>query len=247
MSKYLLLDIKNTDERLPAYARLRDVFTSHIASGEWGPKKPIPSENVLANNYGVSIGTVRKAVDGLVQEGLLERRQGSGTYIRQPSFDATLFRFFQIRSPDGTRSSIPSSQLVLRTITTAPREAKQALGVNDVIKIVRLRSLADEPILYEEIYIPIDRFKGFETMPEEKLGPLLYPIYFEHFGVLIKRAIDNLSFDSATSEVARKLTIHSGAPIAIIRRTAFDIDGEPAEWRIARGSAERFNYRSEIS
>ena len=123
----MLLHIKNTDERLPAYARLRDVFTSHITSGEWGPDKPIPSENVLAKNYGVSIGTVRKAVDGLVQEGLLERRQGSGTYMRRPSFDATLFRFFQIRSPDGTRSSIPSSQLLLRKVTTAPKEAKQAL------------------------------------------------------------------------------------------------------------------------
>ena len=116
-----------------------------------------------------------------------------------------------------------------------------------MIKIIRLRSLADEPILYEEIYIPADRFTGFEMIPDEELGPLLYPIYFEHYRILIKRAIDDLSFGSATSQVARRLGIQSGDPIAIIRRTAFDIDGAPTEWRIARGSAARFNYRSEIS
>ncbi|MEM7061500.1 MAG: GntR family transcriptional regulator, partial [Pseudomonadota bacterium] len=59
----------------------------------------------LANEYGLSVGTVRKGVDGLVQEGLLERRQGSGTFVRAPSFDATLFRFFQFREADGSQLS----------------------------------------------------------------------------------------------------------------------------------------------
>lgn len=238
---------KITDDRLPAYARLRDALAARIAIGEWGPDNPIPSENLLAKNYNVSIGTVRKAVDGLVSEGLLERRQGSGTYMRRPSFDATLFRFFQIRGPEGSPPSIPSSQIFLRAITKAPEEARQALNTSTVIKVKRLRCLADLPVLYEEIYVPADKFAGFETMPEEQLGPLLYPLYFEHFGVLIKRAIDDLSFDNATAEVAKRLKIRAKDPIAVIRRTAFDIEGVPVEWRIARGSAARFHYRSEIT
>lgn len=239
--------IQNSDHRLPAYARLRDAWASHIASGEWEFDRPIPTENQLAKENGVSIGTVRKAVDGLVSEGLLERRQGSGTYVRRPSFDASLFRFFQIRGTDGGPSSIPSSQLLMRATVSAPREARLALDTDDVIKIIRLRSLADQPILYEHIYIPTERFTGFETMPREQLGPLLYPIYFEYFGVLVKRAIDDLSFDTSTAEVAKRLEIDRGDPIVVIRRTAFDIDGVPVEWRIARGSTRRFNYRSEIT
>lgn len=242
-----MTDIKISDQRLPVYARLRDDLTSRIVSAEWVADAPIPSENHLAKTYEVSVGTVRKAVDGLVEEGLLERRQGSGTYVRRPSFDSTLFRFFQMRSPDGVRPSIPSSLLILRATITAPRDARQALNCNDVIKIVRLRSLADQPILYEEIYIPSHRFSGFDTLSEEKIGPLLYPIYFERYGVLVKNAIDDLSFGSASREVARRLGLKAKDPIAIIRRTAFDIDGRAVEWRIARGSAERFNYRSEIS
>lgn len=243
----MIQQIKTTDERLPAYIRLRDTLASRIASAEWGADEPIPAEARLARHYKISVGTVRKAVDGLVEEGLLERRQGSGTYVRRPSFDSSLFRFFQIRGVDGEPSSIPSSRLLSRARTQAPSEAASALGTREVIKIVRVRSLSDQPILYEEIYIPSTLFAGFESIPQEDLGPLLYPIYFDAFGVLVKSATDDLSFDTATKEVARKLDIAYADPIAVICRTARGIDGQAVEWRIARGSAARFSYRSEIN
>lgn len=240
-------DFVAPDFRLPAYARLRDTLTARIAKGEWTPDQPIPSEARLAKEFDVSVGTVRKAVDGLVSEGLLERRQGSGTFVRAPSFNATLFRFFPMRELDGSPLSIPSSHMILRSRTRAPEEAAEALRTDDVIKIVRLRSLADQPILFEEIYIPNSKFAGFEGLPESGFGPLLYPLYFEHFGVLVKRATDEVSFGRATESVAQQLRIQPGAPLAEIRRTAFDIEEKPVEWRIASGSATRFRYRSEIN
>lgn len=243
----MTIDFTTTDDRLPAYIRLRDTLTSRIANGDWTADFPIPSEAKLAQEYGVSVGTVRKGVDGLVSEGLLERRQGSGTFVRAPSFDATLFRFFQWREADGTQLSIPSSHLILRSRTSAPDEAAAALGTSDVIKVVRLRSLSELPVLYEEIYIPVAQFSGFEKLDEASLGPLLYPLYFEHFGVLVKRATDDLSFGTATDAVARQLRLEPNAPVAVIQRTAFDIEGKPVEWRIARGSAAQFRYRSEIT
>lgn len=236
-----------SDTRLPAYARLRDTLTARIAQGIWTPDQPIPSEARLARDFDVSVGTVRKAVDGLVGEGLLERRQGSGTFVRAPSFNATLFRFFPMRESDGSPLSIPSSHVILRSVVTAPAEAAQALGTQDVIKIVRLRSLSDQPVLFEEIYIPTDRFAGFEKLPESAFGPLLYPLYFEHFGVLVKRAADEVSFATASERVAERLRIQQNDPLAVIRRTAFDVEDKPVEWRIASGSAAGFRYRSEIN
>lgn len=235
-----------TDVRLPAYVRLRDTLAARIANGEWTAQQPIPSEVRLAREYGLSVGTVRKGVDGLVREGLLERRQGSGTFVRAPSFDATLFRFFQLRESDGTQLSIPTSKLILRSLAKAPEPAAQALGTSEVIKIIRLRSLSDLPVLFEEIYIPAAKFSGFETLPEPSLGPLLYPLYFEHFDVLVKRAADDLSFGWASEPVAQQLRLEVGDPLAVICRTAFDIEDNPVEWRIAQGSAARFQYRSEI-
>lgn len=235
-----------SDTRLPAYIRLRDTLTARIAQGDWTPDQPIPSEARLANEFDVSVGTVRKAVDGLVDEGLLERRQGSGTRVRAPSFNATLFRFFPIRERDGSPSSIPSSQIILRSATEAPDEAAKVLGTRDVIKIVRLRSLSDRPVLFEEIYIPNSRFSGFETLPEAKLGPLLYPLYFEYFGVMVKSASDEVSFGRASDRIAQQLRIQADDPLAVIKRTAFDIENTPIEWRVASGSATEFRYRSEI-
>ena len=235
-----------SDDRLPAYVRLRDTLTTRIANGEWTSEEPLPSEARLAKEYGLSVGTVRKGVDGLVQEGLLERRQGSGTFVRAPSFDATLFRFFQFREADGAQLSIPSSHLILRSLSQAPEDAAEALCTDKVIKIVRLRSLSDEPILFEKIYIPADKFAGFEELSEDAFGPLLYPLYFERFGVLVKHATDDLAFDDAPASVAAQLQLHEGDPLAVIRRTAFDIEGNPVEWRIAYGNAKRFRYRSEI-
>ncbi|WP_407492985.1 GntR family transcriptional regulator [Pseudooceanicola sp. MF1-13] len=235
-----------SDDRLPAYARLRDTLTARIASGVWTPDKPIPSEARLAREFDVSVGTVRKAVDGLVDEGLLERRQGSGTYLHAPSFNASLFRFFAMRDGDGGPLSIPQSKMILRSRADAPAEASKALGTAKTIKIVRLRSLQDQPVLFEEIYIPCARFEGFEALPDTAFGPLLYPTYFEHFGVLVKRATDEVSFGNASDAVAQQLRIKTGDPLAVIRRTAFDIEDKPVEWRIASGSAHGFRYRSEI-
>ncbi len=236
-----------SDDRLPAYVRLRDTLAARIARGEWTAKEPIPSEARLAQEYGLSVGTVRKGVDGLVNEGLLERRQGSGTFVRAPSFDATLFRFFQLREADGSQLSIPSSKVILRSICTAPSEAADALGTQHVIKILRLRSLSDLPVLFEEIYIPADRFSGFQSLPDSAFGPLLYPLYFEKFGVLVKRATDDLSFGQANERSANQLKLNIDDPLVIIRRTAFDIEDKPVEWRIAHGSAAQFLYRSEIT
>ncbi|SEJ45613.1 transcriptional regulator, GntR family [Pseudooceanicola nitratireducens] len=235
------------DTRLPAYARLRDTLTARIARGDWTPETPIPSEARLAREFDVSVGTVRKAVDGLVGEGLLERRQGSGTFVRAPSFNASLFRFFPMRDSDGAPVSIPQSRMLRRTPTTAPAEAEAALGTADVIQISRLRCLTEQPVLFEEIYIPRNRFPGFETLPDTAFGPLLYPVYFEKFGTLVKRATDEVSFDRASPPVAAQLHINPGDPLAVIRRTAFDIEGTAVEWRIASGSAAGFRYRSEIN
>ena len=84
------------DERLPLYQRLRDEMLEKITLGEWHPDEAIPPESELTRTYGVAVGTVRKAVETLVAEGLLERNQGRGTFVRRPSFDASLFRFFSI-------------------------------------------------------------------------------------------------------------------------------------------------------
>ena len=233
------------DNRLPAYVRLRDWMASEIAQGVWSPDQALPSENQLAKQHSISVGTVRRAMQQLVDEGLLERRRGSGTFLRRPAFDATLFRFFAMRDTDD-RPSIPTSRLVTRAVITAPPAIARVLGAKRVIRTERLRGLSDQPLLAEDIFVPFERFAGFESLAETDLGPLLYPVYLERFGVFIARAVDDLSFGRADARTARHLGLAEGDPVAVIERTAFAVDGTAAEWRRAYGPAERFRYRSQI-
>lgn len=239
------INASRTDDRLPAYLRLRDELASRIAAGEWGAEQALPSDNRLAREHELSVGTVRKAVQQLVDEGLLERRQGTGTFLRKPAFDATLFRFFQIRQ-EGESQSIPTSRLISRACVEAPAFVRERLGTDQVIRIERLRCLSEQPLLSEEIYIPQARFDGFEAMPATEIGPLLYPVYLDRFGIFVARAEDEVRFGSADAVTARRLDIAPGDPVAVIERTAFTMAGEPIEWRIASGRADRFRYRSRI-
>jgi GntR family transcriptional regulator len=235
------------DVRLPAYVRLRDEFASLIASGVWRLDAAIPSEAQLARERGVSIGTVRKAVDQLVHEGLIERRQGSGTYIRRPAFNGSLFRFFQLRGQSQEPATIPESRLLARTPVEAPGFIRDVLGCEKAIRIERVRSLRGQPILLEEIYVDQERFHGFEDIPEAEIGPLLYPVYLERYGIFISGATDEISFCAAGLHPSRVLGIAEGDPVAVVERTALDMDRRPTEWRRAQGSAWSFRYRMTVS
>ena len=108
-----------SDQRLSLYLRLRDEFAARIASGQWRPGESIPTEAELVAQFSASIGTVRKAIDLLVAEELLERFQGKGTYVRRAKFDASLFRFFRFQNDAGERR-IPEGRIVHRHVLTAP-------------------------------------------------------------------------------------------------------------------------------
>src|SRR5438132_5177702 len=87
----------------PLYRQLRDALAERIANGEWKPTAAIPNESDLAREFGVSAGTMRKALDLMETERLLTRRQGRGTFVNDQSSDELVARFSNIRGPDGKR------------------------------------------------------------------------------------------------------------------------------------------------
>lgn len=233
------------DSRLPAYVQLRDAIAARVAQSEWEPDSALPSENQLTKETGLSVGTVRKALQMLVDEGLLERRQGLGTFLRKRAFDASLFRFFAMRAAGST--TIPSSKLLERQCEKAPANISAILKTADCIRLNRLRSQGDIVLLNEEIWLPRELFGGIETLPEIEIGPLLYPVYWQRFHVFIANAEDEVSFALPPPDVAQRLGIQPNQYAARIERQALNANGEVVEWRCAWGSAEHFRYRSRLS
>jgi GntR family transcriptional regulator len=236
------------DQRLPLYQRLRDDIASRINRREWRPGGLIPSEAELAAQHGVAIGTVRKAIDQLVAEGVLERQQGRGTFVRRARFNSSLFRFFRFQSESGERQ-IPQSRILRRKVVAAPTAVASALRLPQgapVISLSRLRLIDGEPLLAEEIWLPKSRFEAVLALQPEDFGDLLYPLYEERCGQIVVSANENLSIELATAMQARLLRLDEAAPLIVIERLAFDLERHPIEWRRSRGPATRFRYHVEI-
>jgi GntR family transcriptional regulator len=238
----------HADDRLPRYQRLRDELVALIAARRWRPGEAIPTEQALAKSYDVAVGTVRKAVDLLVAEGLLERFQGRGTFVRRASFDSSLFRFFRFQTKQGERR-IPESRILRREIVTAPSAVAATLQIATgaaVIQMSRLRLIDGAPMLAEEIWLPFDRFAAFAQLELTEIGDLLYPVYEAQCNQVVASATETLTVEAIGPLHARLLRIEPGTPAVVIERLAFGYDRQPLEWRRSRGPASEFIYQAEI-
>lgn len=238
----------NADARLPLYQQLRDTFAATIAQGQWRPGDAIPSEADLARMHGVAIGTVRKAVDQLVAEGVLDRQQGRGTFVKRTRFNASMFRFFRFQSESGERR-VPVSRILRRETLPAPSAVASALRIrpgDEVIHLTRLRLLDDLPLLAEDIWLPRDRFEPLLALNSNEFGDLLYPLYEERCEQVVVAAEETLTVEIADPMKARLLQLQPHAPLIVIERLAYDLVRQPLEWRRSRGAADKFRYHVEI-
>ncbi|CAG9210849.1 Transcriptional regulator, GntR family [Paraburkholderia caribensis] len=236
------------EDRLPRYQRLRDEMVALIAARHWRPGEAIPTEQALASSYDVAVGTVRKAVDLLVAEGLLERFQGRGTFVRRASFDSSLFRFFRFQTRQGERR-IPESRILRREVVDAPSAVAAILQISNsarVIQMSRLRLIDGVPMLAEEIWLPYVRFAAFAQMDLNEVGDLLYPVYEAQCNQVVASATETLTVEAIGPLHARLLHIEPGTPAVVIERLAYGYDRQPLEWRRSRGPASEFIYQAEI-
>ena len=236
------------DARLPRYHRVRDTLTAEIAAHTWRPGEALPTETELAQTHGVSIGTVRKAVDSLVADGVLERFQGKGTFVRRPDFQSSFFRFFRfVDMADVGR--VPTSRILKREGAAMPATIAAVFRVAagaPAVRFSRLRLIEDRPLVLEDIWLPHDRFKVFLEIDPREFGDLLYPLYEQYCGVLVASAQETLSAEAVSAKNGRLLALEAGAPVIVIDRVALSADRQPLEWRQSRGPASQFRYQVEI-
>lgn len=237
------------DDRLPLYQRLRDEMMNKIANREWLPGEPIPTEAELTKLYGVAVGTIRKAVDTLVSDGLLQRSQGRGTFVRRPNFDASFFRFFRQVSSSGAQQ-VPEGRVIARELVIPDAAVQQALQLPagaQAIRLERLRLIDGRTVFWEEIWLAEARFARLMEIELSAFGNLLYPFYEELCGQQIASAQETLSIATADGPTATHLGIEEGKPVAVIERVALGYDRQPIEYRLSRGAADTFRYQIDIS
>jgi len=226
----------------PLYKQAYELLTSRLVNGDWKPSEPLPSEHALAAELGVSQGTVRKALNQMVAENLLDRRQGKGTYVAEHTQESSLFRFFRLREPNG-ESLIPETKVLSssrRAATAAEKRHLNLEGSSPVVELIRLRYLKGEAAILEKVIQPLSVFPDIDK--ETELPNSLYTLYQEKFGISIVSVRDELHVTQLPSEYADDLGLAAGAPVLMVERASINIDGRAVEWSQAYCSTEKFVY-----
>ncbi len=235
-------------ESVPLYVQIIDLLVSRISSGEWSPGEIIPSEINLARELDVSQGTVRKAITELVENNVLVRKQGRGTFVSTHDNDRALFHFFHISDNDGHKV-LPDSKVssCRRRKATRFEAAKLNLNVGDrVIRIERMRKINSIPAILETVILPEQPFNDLGKDDNCQLPNMLYEIYEKQFGITIHSAEEQLSAVSANQQQADLLGLEEGAPLLMIERVALTLDKTPVELRISYCNTANHHYQNTL-
>jgi GntR family transcriptional regulator len=112
--------------------------------------------------------------------------------------------------------------------------------------IVRIRSFAGKPAIFERIFVPVDVMSNLAVETHAEMDDEMYVIYQEKFGIDIVRVIERLTAVAATVEEAERLELKVGTPLLEIPRVATDVGGRPVELRISRCDTRRSRYAAEV-
>jgi GntR family transcriptional regulator len=216
----------------PLYLQLRDALAERIASGEWKPSAAIPNESDLAREFGVSAGTMRKALDLMEAERLLTRRQGRGTFVNDQSSDELAARFSNIRSPDGKRvcGQVKSAEVSEGPANEAECARLRLRPEDRVYRIHRVRQHKGQVFLVEDVTLPAALFPELEDKKASLTERII--VLAQEYGILLGKAEERVSLSGASSVIAQKLGVAAGSPVMVLDRVVLALDGRPIEWRM---------------
>jgi GntR family transcriptional regulator len=234
------------------YGVLAEALRGRVLAGEWQPGQNIPAEATLAQAYGVALGTMRQALALLVQDGILQRQHGRGTFVSRGLDDASMMRFFRFQPGDASQEptrEAPASRILRRRLRHPSVQESQAFGMErdgQVLQLERLRSVDGRPCLLETIVLPLPLFGPLVDSDTADWGDLLYPLYQQRCKVVVHHAQDELAFSQLNATQASRLRLPAGHPCVQVQRQAYSIGGDCIERRTTRGDAWSFTYTAQV-
>jgi GntR family transcriptional regulator len=235
---------------MPLYEHVKRRISEAILMGTWAPGSVLPGEVALAAQFGVAVGTVRRALADLTAEGMLMRRRRSGTVVtgRAPQHSLRFFfQFFRLHGADGTLlRSTP--QVLARHDGPASAEDAAGLGVpegTELIRIHRLRRVDGRPVMHEHIALAAARVPEF---PPGVAGvpDLLYLTLLDRHGIRIAAVREQVTAGLAGAEDLRLLALDPPAAVLVIDEVAYDQTGAPVLLTRHRATTDRYVYLNEI-
>ncbi|MGO4569244.1 GntR family transcriptional regulator [Rhizobium sp. 2YAF20] len=241
---------RGADLALPLYEVVKRQISEGIMLGHWEPGTVLPSEIALSQTYGVAVGTIRRALLDLTNEGLLSRRRKTGTVVtgRTPQHSLRFFfQYFRLHGKDGTfqRSTTKITSLERGKATTAEAEKLQIADESGVIRFHRVRRVADRPVMHETLVLPLGRVPDFPERGED-IPPLFYLHLLDRYGIRISAVREQIWADISGEEDARWLDLSTPTALLVIDEVSYDQSAVPVLIATHRALTNDHRYVNEV-
>jgi GntR family transcriptional regulator len=226
------------------YKEVKEAMLAALTAQEWKGGEVIPSEKKLAERFGVSVGTLRKAIDELCAENILIRHQGLGTFVAQHRRDRHFFRYFRVARRDGERTYPVVTLVNFRRAKATPAVASH-LGIDESTRLfvfTNALALHEKVVMVDTVMLPETKFPGLTESMLRGRPNTLYNFYQDAFGINVTSTDERLRVAAASELESRLLELPPGAPVLEVQRVAYSINQKPVEYRITRVNTEEYEY-----
>lgn len=215
------------DSMTPLYVQLMNEVENSIKTGEYKPGDKLLTESEMAKKYGVSLITVRKAIGSLMEQGLVIRKQGKGTFVTKPKLARNMKKLQSFSEMCEQMGMTPGAKMLTNKLVPADEDIADALGIepgSNVIYISRLRYADQDPVQIENSYFPLKYAFLLDAKFDDNS---LFDHLREKSGAQVTGSEKTIELCRATAEEAELLGLKKGDAMISVRSTAYDKKGEP--------------------
>lgn len=208
----------------PKYAQVADLLLDRIASGALPDGARLPPERDLARELDIAVGTLRKALHVLNEKQVVTRVQGSGNYVSARGVRSSIYSMFRLELISG--GGLPGARLVSVSTVRKPEDLPHFGSGNVATRIRRVRTLSDEAVALEEIWL--DASVG--TLSESDIGEALYLTYQSRLGIWISHVEDRVSIAPTPGWAVDVTELQLDARTGYVERLSWKDTATPIEY-----------------
>ena len=237
----------NRSSKLPLYHQLYEIVRGEILNKKWQPGDMLPPESELIDTYQVSRTTVRQVLDMLVNEGLIYRQRGRGTFVAHPTVEQSLVRIVGFEEDMRQRGMEPGTRVLSSQLVPATKEVAELLGVEageELARLERLRLADGEPICVEESNLLHRYCRG--VLDGDYAATSLREVLERDHGIRWSRAKQVIRAVPATEHLAEALAVPLGSALLYVERISYSQQDLPVELRRMYYRGERYSLYTEL-
>jgi GntR family transcriptional regulator len=231
----------------PLYEQIYQLLRTRISEGHLGPGDLLPSEAELVDHYQVSRATVRQALDELVSDGLIHRKQGRGTFVSPPTVEQGLVRIVSFTEDMQQRGLEPGTELISAELVPATDVLARHLEVpvgEPLARIERLRLADGEPMSLEMSYLVHGYCPG--VLLQDYTTQSLRNMLQDRYGLRITSAKQSIRAVTANKETAKVLSVPAEAALLYIERISYTDYDVPIEFLRLFHRGDRYTLHGEL-